>query len=119
MKIYIRNIANSPHMVFIISWSLCIILYSFHYAGIVPPLSLDLFLFLLVFIILFGMTSFFLYKINFTTKFTKPVYINCKTLFIINCILYLPNFAYSGIPALSGVRSDSFGLPGVMDIATS
>lgn len=119
MKIYVRNIANSPHMVFIISWSLCILLYSLHYAGFMPALSYDLFLFLVCFIILFGMTSFFLYKINFTIKFTAPVNINYGLLLIVNSILYLPNFIYSGVPALSGVRPDSFGIPGVMIFATS
>lgn len=119
MKIYIRNIANSPHMVFIISWSLCILLYSLHYAGFMPALSYDLFIFLIGFIILFGMTSFFLYKIKFTIKFTKPVNINYGWLLIIDSILYLPNFAYSGVPALSGLRPESFGIPGVMVFATS
>jgi len=119
MKIYVRNIANSPHMVFIISWSLCILMYSLHYAGFMPALSSDLFIFLLCFIILFGLTSFFLYKINFTAKFTTPVNINYTLLLIVNSILYLPNFAYSGIPALSGVRNDTFGIPGVMVFATS
>jgi len=119
MKIYIRNITNSPHMVFIIAWSFCILLYSLHGAGSMPPLSFDLFLFLLCFIVLFGITSFFLYKINFTIKFTKPVYINYRLLLIVNSIIFLPNFIYSGIPALSGVRDESFGLPMVMDIAAS
>src|ERR1700748_2018343 len=119
MKIYVRNIANSPHMVFIMSWSLCIILYSLHYAGFMPALTFDLFLFLFCFIVLFGLTSFFLYKINFTTKFTTAVTIPYGLMLIANTILYIPNFIYSGIPALSGVRNDTFGIPGLMDIATS
>lgn len=119
MKIQVRNIANSPHMVFIISWSFCILLYSLHYAGSMPALSYSLFVFLLCFIILFGLTSFFLYKINFTTKFTAPVHINYRLLLIVSSALYLPNFIYSGVPALSGLRPDTFGIPGVMVFATS
>jgi hypothetical protein len=84
-----------------------------------PALSYDLFLFLACFIVLFGMTSFFLYKIKFTVKFTQPVNIHYGLLLIVNTIIYVPNFIYSGVPALAGVRIDTFGIPGVMDIATS
>jgi hypothetical protein len=119
MKIYVRNIANSPHMVFIIAWSFCILLYSLHDSDLMPALSIDLFFFLLCFLVLFGLTSFFLYKINFTTRFTTPAYINYKLLLIANSIIFLPNFIYGGVPALTGVRDESFGIPMVMDIAMS
>lgn len=119
MKIYLRNFAKSPHLVFVMAWSFCLFLYSLQGAGILPKLSYDLFLFLAGFIFLFGITGFFLNKINFSLRPAKPVNINYKVLMLVNSIIFLPNFVYSGIPILSGVRDDNFGIPSVMIIAIS
>lgn len=118
MKIYLRNFANNPHVVFVAAWTLCMVLYSLGGAGILPKLSFGLFIFLLSFLLLFIITGFFLKKVNFLVRPAKPVNINYKVMFLLNNIIFLPNFLFSGIPVFNGVRDD-FGIPGVISIAIS
>lgn len=119
MKIYLRNIANSPHMVFVISWALCLFLYSLGGAGILPKLTFSLFIFIALFLVLFCVTSFFLNRTGFSLKPAKFVQVNYTILLIINTIFFLPNFIYSGIPLLSGTKDATFGVPGLMILAVS
>ncbi len=117
MKIYLRNIANNPYVVFVLAWSFSLILYAFRGAAILPELTLGLSTFILSFIILFTLTAFFLKKVGFILKPSKPVNVNYKILFLVNNILFLPNFLYSGIPILSGLRDTTFGIGSEIVIA--
>jgi hypothetical protein len=119
MKIQLRNIANSPHLVLVLAWALCLFLYSLNGAGMLPRLSFGLFIFIFAFLLIFILTSFFLKKIKFTLQPAKFVNINYRVLFIVNSVIFLPNFIHSGIPLLNGTRDDDFGIPGLMILAVS
>lgn len=119
MKIYLRNIANNPHLVFVLAWMLCMFLYSLGGAGILPKLTFNLFIFITSFLLLFGVTAYFLKRSGFVLKPAGFVYINYTVLLLLNSLFFLPNFAYSGIPLLNGTRDDAFGVPGLMILAVS
>jgi oligosaccharide repeat unit polymerase len=115
-----RNISN-PYTIFSIAWLLSLLLYSLGWAGIFPKLSSSLLLFLLLTIIIFGITGFFFnkYKRKINIDSNKLLNINCNVLIAINTVVWILNFLYSGIPLLSGLRNDEFGIPTVIVIATS
>lgn len=119
MRIYLRNIANNPYLLFVVAWAVCLFLYSLGGAGILPGLTLNLFIFIAFFLLLFGITAYFLKKTGFILKPAKFVYINYTVLLLLTSIFFLPNFAYSGIPLLNGTRDDAFGVPGLMVLAVS
>jgi hypothetical protein len=119
MRIYLRNIANNPYFVFSLAWSMSLFLYILKLAGILPQITSSLFIFIMGGILLFGLTGFFLKKINFLIIPKQEVKINYKVLFFINNIFFLPNFLYSGVPILNGLRDNGFGVPGLMILSTS
>jgi hypothetical protein len=119
MKIYLRNIANNPYFVFALAWSMSLFLYALNLAAILPKLTFDLCAFILGAIFLFGFTGFFLKKIKFLVIPKQYIRINYKVMFFVNNLFFLPNFAYSGIPILHGLRDNGFGIPGLMILSTS
>ena len=113
-----QKIAN-PYAIFAISWSICLLLYSFGWAGIYPRLSWELSLFLITLIALFAITSFGFNKIRTAIVSIKPGYINHKLLLSVITFLWLITFISSGVPFLTGLRDDDFGIPVVKNILTS
>lgn len=118
MGIYLKRLAN-PHSIFALSWGICLLLYSLKWSDLLPPLENDLFYLILSFIILFGITGLFIGKINFSPKVILPENSNYTLLLIINSLLWLMNFGYSGFPFIKGVREDDFGVPLVIVLATA
>lgn len=116
MAISLKKISN-PYSIFTVSWLLCLILYSFGWAEIFPPISPVLYYFLISCIITFYVTGIFFNKISLTKPGTVKV--NYKILLIINAILYSVNFLYSGIPIIKGIRQEEFGIPTLIVLATT
>jgi len=117
MKLELKNIAN-PYSIFALSWSICLILYSFGWAGIFPSLSFPLASFLIILIVVFALTSIFYKKIKPSVVQT-PVILNYKLLLIINSLIWLVTFLYAGVPIISGIRDMDFGIPFFKNFATS
>jgi hypothetical protein len=117
MKLNLKNIAN-PYLAFAMSWFVCLILYALGWSDIFPRLTLTLFLFLSVFIVVFGVTGYLFNRIKFPPP-RLPDRINPTRLLLVNILLYSLNFLYSGIPLLNGSRAENFGVPTVIVIATT
>jgi hypothetical protein len=117
MEFNVKKLAN-PYMAFAISWFLCLFLYILGWSELFPPLSGSLFIFLSVLILIFAFTSTIFNKIILPAP-TLLGYFNYKKLIVVNAILYLSNFLYSGIPLLTGTRADDFGIPTIIVIATT
>jgi len=120
MKFNLQKTAN-PYMVFCMAWALCLALYVIGWSELFPKISTPLLIFLSVVILVFLALSFFYNRIKSDT--VPPGLANMKisnrALFIFNLILWLCNFAYSGIPILTGLRDADFGIPTVIVLATS
>lgn len=117
---YLGKIAN-PYIVFSIAWAVSLSLYTFGWAGIFPKLSITLFLFLLGLIALFAITGVFFnkQKARISIDNDKPVNINYNVLLVVNTLMWIANFLYSGVPLLSGVRNEEFGVPTLIVLAVS
>ena len=117
MKLGIKKLAN-PYMAFAISWLLCLILYAMAWSEIFPPITLKLFIFLAVLIVIFAASNLIFNKIVLAEP-QLPTRFKYEKLFVVDIILYGANFLYSGIPLLSGARADDFGIPTIIVIATT
>jgi oligosaccharide repeat unit polymerase len=117
MNFNLKRIAN-PYAAFAILWAVCLILYSLGWAEIFPPITKDLFVFLLILIAFFALTGFFFGKIKVYNPLAA-LNLNYKILLIVNILFYSLNFLYSGIPLLQGTRNDDFGIPTVIVLATT
>ncbi|RVU00930.1 oligosaccharide repeat unit polymerase [Mucilaginibacter limnophilus] len=118
MGFYFRKFVN-PHSIFALSWALCLLLYSLRWALILPDLEDSLIILMISFILVFGLTGFIMGKVKFTPKIIKPEDSSINLLLIINSLLWLINFGYSGLPFIKGVRDDDFGVPFVIVLATA
>ena len=117
MKFNLKRIAN-PYTMFGIAWSLSLVLYSFGWTGIFPGVSTLLAVFIISLIVLFFLTGFFYKRIKPTTP-CSPLILSYRLLLIINTAIWLVTFLYSGIPIISGIRDEDFGIPLVKNFATS
>lgn len=117
MKVSLKNISN-PYSIFALSWTICLILYSFGWAEIFPPISFNLGMYLIFLIVVFIISSTFYNKLPLITKGPK-FSLKYKSLLIINALIYSSNFLYSGIPLLKGIRENEFGIPTVIVLATT
>lgn len=112
----LKKIAN-PYTLFAISWSLCLLLYPLGWSEIFPKLSNELLIFLIISIAVFAISGFFYGRVKYFVAPDLNFKLRYKKLLIINFLLYLVNFAYSGIPVLKGFRDTEFGIPTVVVIA--
>ncbi|MDF2431860.1 MAG: hypothetical protein JWP44_1491 [Mucilaginibacter sp.] len=117
MNFNLQKIAN-PYTVFGLAWSLCLVMYSFGWAGIFPKITLQLAVFLIVLIALFIATGIFYNRIK-PAAFKEPFILNYRLLLGINTAIWILSFLYSGIPLLSGLRNEDFGIPLIKNFATS
>lgn len=117
MAIHLKKIAN-PYSIFVVSWLTCLVLYSLGWAEIFPPISLNLFIFLIFLIVVFALTGILFNRIKLPVS-KDSVKLNYKWLIIVNTIIFTSNFLYSGIPLLKGTRQEDFGIPTIIVIATT
>jgi oligosaccharide repeat unit polymerase len=117
MKFNLQKIAN-PYTVFGLAWSLCLLMYSFGWAGIFPKITLQLAAFLILLIAVFIVTGIFYKRIK-PAAFKEPFILNYQLLLSINTAIWIISFLYSGIPLLSGLRDEDFGIPLIKNFATS
>lgn len=114
----LKSIAN-PFTTFSISWALCLLIYSLGWAQIYPKIQNSLLIFLGSFIVLFGIIGLIFNRVKILSVNTNYRCSNNKLLLVVNSILWLGNFAYSGMPILTGLRDNDFGLPTIIVISTS
>jgi len=113
------KIFGNPYILFAVSWTLCLGLYALKWALIFPPLKIDLLIFILILIIIFGATGLMYKRLSYSPKILRIIKTNQNQLLIINIILFLPNFVYSGIPIINGLRDADFGIPTLKVFAVS
>lgn len=117
MAIQLKKIAN-PYSIFVVSWLTCLVLYSLGWAEIFPPITLNLYIFLIFSIVAFALTGLLFNRIKLPVS-NDNMKLSYKRLIIINTIMFTSNFLYSGIPLLKGTRQEDFGIPTVIVIATT
>ncbi|RYE14478.1 MAG: oligosaccharide repeat unit polymerase [Rickettsiales bacterium] len=119
MGINLKNISN-PYSVLALSWCIGLILYSLGWSEVFPIISYKLSIFIVSLCILFFLVGCIFnirFKNNWSNYSLNKQY--HKSLLILDIILYVPNFFYSGIPLLSGERNLEFGIPTLIVICTT
>jgi hypothetical protein len=117
IQITIKEIVNNPYFIYVLSFSLALLLYQLNWSAIYPVLTLPLICFLsITFIVAIYLGINVKNKDVFTYK-TIHYNSNVIRITILNYLLWSVNMAYSGgIPLLSIIRGDfsnirEFGMP--------
>lgn len=124
MKLNVSRLAN-PYYLFAVVWGFCLYFYSLRWATIYPELSLNLLAFTLIAIALSVFVGFLFQKFSNAYAVKNTVIFKVERLVILNVVLWVANFAYSGIPLLnasSGKEFDhliAFGIPSLIVFVVS
>ena len=115
MKINLKFLAN-PYMAYVVIWTLGLLVYLLEWSDMFPAITLGLFLFVSISIILCYTIGQWLGRKKFFEFRNVSSFLNIKTLFIVNAALWIISFVYSGLPLyeiLTGVdyAYSDFGIP--------
>ncbi|MEO6148922.1 MAG: hypothetical protein ABIP28_02135 [Mucilaginibacter sp.] len=94
-------------------------MYTLRWSDILPELDDDLMYFIMGFSAVFAICGFLFNRVKFSTEPISPESSRIRVFLLTNTIIWLMNFAYSGIPLLKGIRTDDFGIPTVIVLAVS
>ena len=115
MKLNLKFLAN-PYTAYTFIWTLGLLVYLLEWSDMFPAITTGLFVFISSSIVLTYIAGRWLGKNGYFSYREITKFLNIKTLFTINALLWLISFAYSGLPLyeiLTGVDYvySDFGIP--------